>query len=237
MATKQQAGRLDFLLQASNLMVLQNPALSRFYLSHYQETLRLHQLSAPKAIDRLGCPRCGQVYLAGLNTSVELVPKGSNHQDKNKNKLAQQKKNKKNTLVYTCHACQYGRKFNGSFKRYIPSTSTEIKDLSTGSTVDPTTKITQTKGTSTQNNSTPVNTLNKNNKNNADLQKATNIQQNSTNTMSKQQTNKRPAPSIPPLSKKKAKKNQLQSLLASRKEQKGGGGGGSIGLDDFLSSL
>lgn len=233
MATKQQAGRLDFLLQACHSMVSENPTLARFYMANYQETLRLHNLSAPKAIDRLGCPRCGQVYLAGYNTSVELVPTGSrSYAKKNKNSSTDssltlsstpRSKDRKNTLIYTCHACQHRRPFNGSFKRHIPTTKG----------VPPMEQPKQTTQSITKPSTTTLNSSQS--KKSVDMKK----QSNATKSPHQNPSNKRPAPSAPPLSKKKSKKNQLQSLLANRKEQKdgGGGGGGSLGLDDFLSSL
>jgi RNase P subunit RPR2 len=216
MATKQQAGRLDFLLQACHSMVLQNPTLARFYMANYQETLRLHHLSAPKAIDRLGCPRCGQVYLAGYNTSVELVPSKSNTKKNKKpstdpSSTLPSPRSRKNTLIYTCHACQHRRPFNGSFKRHIPSSASNGVPTKLTEQPEQTTLMQPSIKPST----TPLSsTSTSKNKKTVDMKK----QPTSTKSpqQQQQQPHKRSAPSTPQLSKKKSKKNQLQSLLANK---------------------
>ncbi|KAI8096542.1 uncharacterized protein BX664DRAFT_324225 [Halteromyces radiatus] len=220
MATKQQSQRLDFLMQASHAMVSPCPTLARFYMHHYQDTLRQYGLKATKVMDRLSCPRCGQIYLAGDTTSVELVSSRPTQ--------PAVKRNRKNTLIYTCHACHYRRKFKGSFKRHLNNT--------THSVVSPTGQQSIPGKQPLNNNSNNI--VNKNNNN-----VSNNKDKNKPNTMNKptppintphtSNQNKRSLPSTQP-SKKKSKKNQLQSLLASRKDQQGGG---NLGLNDFLSSL
>ncbi|CAO3590477.1 unnamed protein product [Absidia cylindrospora] len=243
MATKPQSLRLDFLLQASNKVISQCPTLSQFYMQHYQETLRHNDLRAPRTVDRLSCPRCGQIYLAGYNTSVELASHSSIRHDNDstatttKNK---KKKNQKNILVYTCHACHHQRKFNGSFKRYIPTSSRAHTTNTTTLLAIATEKVDESHlsassggpSASTPSTSKSVSITNKNKE--------------KKNTTQAVPSNKRPLASSPNQqqqpSKKKSKgskKNQLQSLLASRKDQNSGGGSGAggLGLGDFLSSL
>ncbi|KAI9272935.1 hypothetical protein BDA99DRAFT_556526 [Phascolomyces articulosus] len=68
---KAQSSRMEFLFQASHVVFASCPELSRFYMSEFQQCLRQQDLVPAKSITRSCCPRCGQIYVPGLNTQFQ----------------------------------------------------------------------------------------------------------------------------------------------------------------------
>ncbi|KAI7867006.1 hypothetical protein BDF14DRAFT_1882121 [Spinellus fusiger] len=115
MATHQQTARLDFLHKASLTLLVACPSLSRFYRSEFQQSLKNFEVTAAKSIDRQACPRCGQIYVPGLHTTVRL------HSTKKKKTSTRNA----NQVRYQCHACHYTRLLEGTSKgQLIPSART-----------------------------------------------------------------------------------------------------------------
>ncbi|KAI8141797.1 RNAse P Rpr2/Rpp21/SNM1 subunit domain-containing protein [Fennellomyces sp. T-0311] len=120
---KAQSSRMEYLFQASHAVFAQCPELSRFYMSEFQQCMRQQDLIPAKSITRTCCPRCGQIYVPGLNTSVKLQTRRT--------------KKKRNQLIYQCNACTHKMMFQGSSVAAIPKA-----DLSKTTAVTPATMTT-----------------------------------------------------------------------------------------------
>lgn len=114
MQTAQQTNRLDFLFTAGFQMVSTVPALSRYYMNEFQNSLTEFELSTPKTIDRLACKSCGQISLPGLSSRVEIRTK----RKKEKNKK------RKNVIENSCKCCGHTRLYHGSYKKKLPHMAT-----------------------------------------------------------------------------------------------------------------
>ncbi|KAG2217012.1 hypothetical protein INT45_003085 [Circinella minor] len=216
---KAQSSRMEFLFQASHTLFSSCPELSRFYMSEFQQCLRQQDLIPAKSITRSCCPRCGQIYVPGLNTTIKLESikkkRKKNHSDKKENKSK-----RKNQLIYQCNACTHKMTFQGSNFPIPKANLLETK------TTTPVTIATTTKAMTTQNN---IISLSK--------QPVPKPQQQQQQSLHQQQ---QPVGIDKKKKKNKSgKKNHLQAMLASRQQSKEAEkkGGGGLGLNDFLSSL
>ncbi|KAI9323727.1 hypothetical protein BX666DRAFT_1873712 [Dichotomocladium elegans] len=211
--SKKIGDRSEFLFHAGHLIFAACPQLSRFYLSEFQASLRNQGTSPSKAIARQLCPHCGQLYVAGLNTTVTLETKRTS---RDKNNKPSNKKRRRNVLVYECLACHYKARMPGS-EPTIPKAVV----TTTGETVRPSDAVATTATTAT-------------------IATATTVPVKSLGSKSPSTSASKSAPSSPlsGSNKKKKKKNNLQAMLASRKSGQGDGSStNSLGLGDFLSSL
>lgn len=122
MAKPEDASRLDFLYKASHIIFAHSPELSRFYMSEFQDNVRLQDIPVAKAIVRRMCPRCGQIYAPGLNTTVFL-------------ERQKRRKKKRNYLVYQCDACGLAVKRQGSYPNVPKASSNQLESSSSLPTV------------------------------------------------------------------------------------------------------
>ncbi|KAI9016427.1 RNAse P Rpr2/Rpp21/SNM1 subunit domain-containing protein, partial [Phycomyces nitens] len=125
MTTNQQITRLGFLFDASHKVFAECPSLSRFYMSEFQHTLDNYETKTAQAVDRISCPRCGQIYAPGFNSTVRLEAK----------KPTKKKKQKPNRLVYQCNACTFRHIVGGSQKNNIPTFQPTVPTVSTIPTI------------------------------------------------------------------------------------------------------
>ncbi|KAL0079242.1 hypothetical protein J3Q64DRAFT_1761766 [Phycomyces blakesleeanus] len=123
MVNNQQSSKLGFLFDASHSVFGHCPSLSRFYMSEFQQNLCNYDAKPAQAVERIGCPRCGQIYSPGFNTTVRLEPFGT------KKRKQIQKTKPKNRLVYECHACTFRFSMGRSIKAKIPTASLEPNQI------------------------------------------------------------------------------------------------------------
>ena len=234
---KAQSSRMEFLFQASHTIFSSCPELSRFYMSEFQQCLRQQDLIPAKSITRSCCPRCGQIYVPGLNTSVRLESKKKKkNSSSKKNKNNDSTSKRKNQLIYQCNACTHKMKFQGS-NLNIPKADLLETNKMTATTVAINTPNT-------------ITTATKNTKETIGISKLPSSSSSSKQPVQKQQQQQQQQKSLHQqqqpagVDKKKkknkgGKKNHLQAMLASRQQSKEAEkkGGGGLGLDDFLSSL
>ena len=234
---KAQSSRMEFLFQASHTLFSSCPELSRFYMGEFQQCLRQQDLIPAKSITRSCCPRCGQIYVPGLNTSVRLESKKkkkNNSSKKNKNNDNNTSK-RKNQLIYQCNACAHKMKFQGSNLNIPKASLLETNKMTATTTINtPNTIATTTKNTKETITTSKLPSSSLSSKQPVQKQEQ---QQQQQKTLHQQQQ-----PSGVDKKKKKnkgGKKNHLQAMLASRQQSKEAEkkGGGGFGLDDFLSSL
>ncbi|KAI7850023.1 RNAse P Rpr2/Rpp21/SNM1 subunit domain-containing protein [Circinella umbellata] len=227
---KAQSSRMDFLFQASHVLFSSCPELSRFYMSEFQQCLRQQDLIPAKSITKSCCPRCGQIYVPGLNTTVKLESikkKKKNLGDKKNKNKDDNKSKRKNQLIYQCNACTHKMTFPGS-NPHLPRAQLLKTKTMTATPVTIATTTTTTKAVTTHNNTSS--SLSK--------QPVPKQQQQQKQPLLHQQ--QQPVGIDKKKKKNKGgKKNHLQAMLASRQQSKEAEkkGGGGLGLNDFLSSL
>ncbi|KAL0079477.1 hypothetical protein F4703DRAFT_1945056 [Phycomyces blakesleeanus] len=211
MVNNQQSSKLGFLFDASHSVFGHCPSLSRFYMSEFQQNLCNYDAKPAQAVERIGCPRCGQIYSPGFNTTVRLEPFGT------KKRKQIQKTKPKNRLVYECHACTFRFSMGRSIKAKIPTASLEPNQIKGSVTA-------QTPASTVPNDKKNMNITKNSNSNNS----LSSSDQSANNLHSNKKTLNNP------IKKKTKGKSALQAMLAKSKEN---AGPNKLGLNDFLSSL
>lgn len=103
--THQQSNRLEFLFEAGYTMFTACPALSRYYMNEFRNTLTEYELTAAKPIARLSCSSCGQINVPGLTSKVDIRRK----------KI----KSNRNLVRSICLSCRNTNLYHGSYKKKL----------------------------------------------------------------------------------------------------------------------